>query len=59
MREFAEVYWKAPTAELCAGAIAECAENAESIEELRGLRVNYSQGYGVSQPQKVQRAAIT
>ena len=26
--------------------------------ELRGLGVDYAQGYGVSQPQRVQRAAI-
>jgi len=38
--------------------IAEWAENAEIIEILRGLGVDYAQGYGVSQPQKVQRAAI-
>ena len=34
------------------------AENAEVIEFLRGLGVDYAQGYGVSQPQRVQRAAI-
>jgi len=38
--------------------IAEWAENAEIIEAPRGHGVDYSQGYGVSQPQKVQRAAI-
>jgi EAL domain-containing protein (putative c-di-GMP-specific phosphodiesterase class I) len=38
--------------------IAEWAENAEIIEVLRGLGVDDAQGYGVSQPQKVQRAAI-
>jgi diguanylate cyclase (GGDEF)-like protein/PAS domain S-box-containing protein len=38
--------------------IAEWAENAEIIEVLRGLGVDYAQGYGVSQPQRVQRAAI-
>ncbi len=38
--------------------IAEWAENAEIIEVLRGLGVDYAQGYGVSQPQKIQRAAI-
>ena len=27
-------------------------------EVLRGLGVDYAQGYGVSQPQRVQRAAI-
>jgi hypothetical protein len=30
--------------------IAEWAENAEIIEVLRGLGVDYAQGYGVSQP---------
>jgi EAL domain-containing protein (putative c-di-GMP-specific phosphodiesterase class I) len=39
-------------------AIAEWAENAEIVEVLRGLGVDYAQGYGVSQPQRVQRAAI-
>ena len=38
--------------------IAERAENAEIIGVLRGLGVDYAQGYGVSQPQRVQRAAI-
>ncbi len=38
--------------------IAEWAENAETIETLRGLGVDYALGYGVSQPQRVQRAAI-
>ncbi|MBF8292421.1 MAG: diguanylate cyclase [Steroidobacteraceae bacterium] len=38
--------------------IAEWAENAEIVEVLRGLGVDYAQGYGVSQPQRVQRAAI-
>jgi EAL domain-containing protein (putative c-di-GMP-specific phosphodiesterase class I) len=38
--------------------IAEWAENAEIIEALRGFGVDYTQGYGVSQPQRVQRAAI-
>ena len=38
--------------------IAEWAENAEIIEVLRGIGVDYAQGYGVSQPQRVQRAAI-
>jgi EAL domain-containing protein (putative c-di-GMP-specific phosphodiesterase class I) len=37
---------------------AEWAENAEIIKVLRGLGVDYAQGYGVSQPQRVQRAAI-
>ncbi len=35
--------------------IAEFAENAEIIEMLRGLGVDYAQGYGISQPQKVYR----
>ncbi len=39
-------------------AIAEWAENAEIVEVLRGLGVDYAQGYGISQPQRVQRAAI-
>lgn len=34
------------------------AENAEIIEVRRGLAVDYAQGYGVSRPQRVQRAAI-
>ncbi len=38
--------------------IAEWVENAEIIEVLRGLGVDDAQGYGVSQPQRVQRAAI-
>ena len=38
--------------------IAEWAENAEFVEILRGLGVDYAQGYGISQPQRVQRAAI-
>jgi EAL domain-containing protein (putative c-di-GMP-specific phosphodiesterase class I) len=38
--------------------IDEWAENAEIIEVLRGLGVDYAQDYGVSPPQKVQRAAI-
>ena len=38
--------------------ITEWAENAEIIEVLRRLGVDYAQGYGVSQPRRVQRAAI-
>jgi hypothetical protein len=38
--------------------IAESAKNAEIIEVLRGLGVDYAQSHGVSQPQKLQRAAI-
>ena len=30
--------------------IAEFAENAEIIEMLRGLGVDYAQGYGIAQP---------
>ena len=33
-------------------------DTAEIVEVLWGLGVDYAQGYGVSQPQKVQRAAI-
>ena len=39
--------------------IAEFAENAEIINMLRILGVDYAQGYGVSQPQRVLRAANT
>ncbi len=38
--------------------IAEWAENAEIIEVLRSLGVDYAQGYGVSQPERVARTAI-
>ncbi len=37
--------------------IAEFAENLEIIEMLRSLGVDYAQGYGVSQPQRVLKAA--
>src|SRR5271167_727758 len=37
--------------------IAEFAENVEIINMLRGLGVDYAQGYGVSQPQRVLKAA--
>jgi diguanylate cyclase (GGDEF)-like protein/PAS domain S-box-containing protein len=37
--------------------IAEFAENNEIINMLRGLGVDYAQGYGVSQPQRVLKAA--
>jgi EAL domain-containing protein (putative c-di-GMP-specific phosphodiesterase class I) len=37
--------------------IAEFAENLEIINMLRGLGVDYAQGYGVSQPQRVLKAA--
>ncbi|MFO7306895.1 MAG: EAL domain-containing protein [Gammaproteobacteria bacterium] len=36
--------------------IAEFAENAEIIEMLRSLGVDYAQGYGVATPQRVMRA---
>jgi diguanylate cyclase (GGDEF)-like protein/PAS domain S-box-containing protein len=38
--------------------IAEWAENAEIIELLRSLGVDYAQGYGVAQPQRIARTAI-
>jgi len=38
--------------------IAEWAENAEIIEVLRSLGVDYAQGYGVAQPQRIARTAI-
>jgi len=37
--------------------IAEFAENAEIIEMLRGLGVDYAQGWGVAQPQRVSHSA--
>ena len=37
--------------------IAEFAENVEIINMLRGLGVDYAQGYGISQPQRVLKAA--
>jgi diguanylate cyclase (GGDEF)-like protein/PAS domain S-box-containing protein len=37
--------------------IAEFAENADIINMLRSLGVDYAQGYGISQPQRVLRAA--
>jgi diguanylate cyclase (GGDEF)-like protein/PAS domain S-box-containing protein len=37
--------------------IAEFAENKEIIEELRGLGVDYAQGYGVSAPQRILKIA--
>jgi EAL domain-containing protein (putative c-di-GMP-specific phosphodiesterase class I) len=37
--------------------IAEFAENQEIIEMLRGLGVDYAQGYGISQPQRVLKVA--
>jgi PAS domain S-box-containing protein len=38
--------------------IAEGVEHQATLDLLRDLGVDYAQGYGVSQPQKVQRAAI-
>ncbi len=38
--------------------IAEWAENAEIIELLRNLGVDYAQGYGVAQPQRLKHTAI-
>jgi EAL domain-containing protein (putative c-di-GMP-specific phosphodiesterase class I) len=38
--------------------IAEFAENAEIIQELTRLGVDYAQGYGVAQPQRVVRSAV-
>ena len=38
--------------------IAEFAENAEIIEMLTSLGVDYAQGYGVSQPQRVLKSAV-
>jgi diguanylate cyclase (GGDEF)-like protein/PAS domain S-box-containing protein len=38
--------------------IAEFAENVEIINMLRSLGVDYAQGYGVSQPQRVLKASI-
>jgi len=37
--------------------IAEFAENVDIINMLRGLGVDYAQGYGISQPQRVLKAA--
>ena len=36
--------------------IAEFAENAEIIQMLRNIGVDYAQGYGVAQPQRVLKA---
>ena len=37
--------------------IAEFAENAQIIQELTRLGVDYAQGYGVAQPQRIRSAA--
>ncbi|MCC7462565.1 MAG: EAL domain-containing protein, partial [Gammaproteobacteria bacterium] len=36
--------------------IAEYAENAEIIQMLTGMKVDFAQGYGIAQPQRVLRA---
>ena len=36
--------------------IAEFAENEEIITMLRGMGIDYAQGYGVSEPKRVTRA---
>ena len=38
--------------------IAEFAENAEIIQMLTSLGVDYAQGYGVAQPQRVVKSAV-
>jgi diguanylate cyclase (GGDEF)-like protein/PAS domain S-box-containing protein len=38
--------------------IAEFAENAEIIEMLRNIGVDYAQGYGIAQPQRVLKAVV-
>jgi diguanylate cyclase (GGDEF)-like protein/PAS domain S-box-containing protein len=38
--------------------IAEFAENAEIINMLRSLGVDYAQGYGIATPQRIQRGAV-
>jgi len=38
--------------------IAEFAENAEIIQMLTSLGVDYAQGYGVAQPQRVLKSAV-
>jgi EAL domain-containing protein (putative c-di-GMP-specific phosphodiesterase class I) len=39
--------------------IAEFAENAEIINMLRNLGVDYAQGYGVASPQRISKIAVT
>jgi EAL domain-containing protein (putative c-di-GMP-specific phosphodiesterase class I) len=36
--------------------IAEFAENAEIIQMLKNIGVDYAQGYGVAQPQRILKA---
>jgi len=38
--------------------IAEFAENAEIINMLRNLGVDYAQGYGVASPQRISKIAV-
>jgi EAL domain-containing protein (putative c-di-GMP-specific phosphodiesterase class I) len=38
--------------------IAEFAENAEIINMLKNLGVDYAQGYGISTPQRIMRLAV-
>jgi diguanylate cyclase (GGDEF)-like protein/PAS domain S-box-containing protein len=38
--------------------IAEFAENAEIIQMLKNIGVDYAQGYGVAQPQRIVRSAV-
>src|SRR5215468_6787403 len=38
--------------------IAEFAENAEIIQMLTSLGIDYAQGYGVAQPQRVLKSAV-
>jgi EAL domain-containing protein (putative c-di-GMP-specific phosphodiesterase class I) len=39
-------------------SIAEFAENAEIIQMLTSLGVDYARGYGVAQPQRVLKSAV-
>jgi EAL domain-containing protein (putative c-di-GMP-specific phosphodiesterase class I) len=39
--------------------IAEFAENAEIIQMLKNIGVDYAQGYGVAQPQRVVRSVAS
>ena len=38
--------------------IAEFAENAEIIQMLTSLGIDYAQGYGIAQPQRVLKSAV-
>jgi EAL domain-containing protein (putative c-di-GMP-specific phosphodiesterase class I) len=35
--------------------IAECVEDADTLAQLRGLRVGYAQGFGIARPAPIQR----